>query len=230
MNVFAVMGCLALACVAHSEVVTEFSLLLKRSESEKKPVMLYFADTNSWCRKFKSEALDRPEVQTFLSNSVLRYDCLMTGEGGGGDEARQLNQRLITKYEVEEFPTVVLIRSNQHLIGKFGYIPGGAKPFLAEMNRLLARKDQPPATQPAKVTTANKAEHFQLRLSALGGKPLLATINGHPLAVGESMSVKAASGKRVKVKCLEIRQQSVVVEVEGELSNVELELGKPRSF
>jgi hypothetical protein len=63
----------------------------------------------------------------------------------------------------------------------------------------------------------------QIKLSGISGPAnrRLALINGTPFSLGETISVKVA-GKTVKVHCLEIREESVLAEIEG--------LDKPREI
>ena len=80
---------------------------------------------------------------------------------------------------------------------------------------------------PAKpVTTAGPAKpqpKVELILQGIisGTAQPLAMINGKNFAVGDELTVRAASGS-IKVKCLEIRENSVVVQFQGERKELQM--------
>jgi len=67
-----------------------------------------------------------------------------------------------------------------------------------------------------------------LMLKALSGSAgqRLALINNRTLEVGETAEVTTASGGKIKIKCVEIRDSSALVTVEGQLDPIEIHLRK----
>jgi thioredoxin-related protein len=57
-------------------------------------------------------------------------------------ETIRQNEELATKYNVEEFPTVVVLSPDGQEIGRLGYIPGGVKAFAAAVNAIVSRSHQ----------------------------------------------------------------------------------------
>ena len=58
------------------------------------------------------------------------------------------------------------------------------------------------------------------------GSNRIATVNGQPFAQGESHTVSVGSTKRM-VQCMQIRERSVVVTLDGDSKPRELKLGEP---
>jgi hypothetical protein len=57
-----------------------------------------------------------------------------------------------------------------------------------------------------------------------GGEHKVATINGYPFSEGEEAEISVPGGRRTKVRCIEIKGETVVIEVGGERR--ELRLGE----
>jgi len=96
----------------------------------------------------------------------------------------------------------------------------GKDPFFPESTRRL--------TQPA-IASAPKentpAQNYSFSLKGISGSKLqpLALINNATVGVGEFAEVRA-SGRPVKIRCREIRDQSVVIEIDGTGEVKELKL------
>src|SRR5881275_1000265 len=55
------------------------------------------------------------------------------------------NQRLAEKYQIEQFPTVVVLNSSGAELGRVGYIPGGVEKFAAAVNTIIFKGRSAPA-------------------------------------------------------------------------------------
>ena len=96
-------------------------------------------------------------------------------------------------------------------------LKNGKDPFFP---RSVRRADRPPT-----INTEVVAPAVQLALKGISGPAnrRFALINNQPLAAGETAYVRIASGQ-VKVHCLEIRDDSVIISVEGDPEQKELRL------
>ena len=54
-------------------------------------------------------------------------------------ETVRQNEELATRYDVREFPTVVVLRPDGREIGRLGYVPGGAPAFATAVNAVIAK-------------------------------------------------------------------------------------------
>jgi len=96
-------------------------------------------------------------------------------------------------------------------------LKNGKDPFFPKSMR---RGEKSPAINAQVV-----APVVQLALKGISGPAnrRFALINNQPLAVGETAYVRIATGQ-VKVRCVEIRESSVIVSVEGDPEQKELRL------
>ena len=95
----------------------------------------------------------------------------------------------------------------------------GKDPFYPSSMRLFASLVVTPTNQPTRVTV-------ELQLKALSGTPdhRLAIINNHTFEVGEEEVVTTTTAA-VRIRCLEINQDSVVVLVGGQQRTLHLRPG-----
>jgi protein disulfide-isomerase len=126
---------------------TDFPRAVALAKSSQRPLLLAFIGTD-WSissLKLDREVFDQSE---FADNS--RYDFVLcklhfyqTRERS--PETIRQNEELATRYRVQDFPTVVVLRPDGREIGRLGYIPGGVKAFAAEANAIIdkARRSEP---------------------------------------------------------------------------------------
>jgi hypothetical protein len=90
----------------------------------------------------------------------------------------------------------------------------GRDPFFPESNRALV----------AAASTNHTVEITALKVRGISGAAghLLAIINNHTFAVGEEGDVKTTAGP-VHVRCLEIQNNAVVVEINGQPHRINVE-------
>ena len=111
--------------------------LAKRSN---RPLLLAFLGTD-W--SISSLKLDREvfDQAAFADNS--KYNFLLCKIHFYQTQEREpyllrQNRDLATKYHIEQFPTVVVLRPDGAELGRFGYIPGGVEKFADQVNRLIS--------------------------------------------------------------------------------------------
>jgi hypothetical protein len=92
----------------------------------------------------------------------------------------------------------------------------------------LSRKHSYPsalAYSPKRSQTPSSPSLMLGMISGVGSNRI-ATVNGQPFAQGESHTVSVGSTKRM-VQCMQIRERSVVVTLDGDSKPRELKLGEP---
>lgn len=120
---------------------TNFPRAAALAKSTKRPLLLAFIGTD-W--SISSLKLDREvfDQADFADNSnynfILCKVHFYQTRDRSPDIIRQ-NEELATKYEVREFPTVVVLSPDGREIGRLGYVPGGVKAFAAAVNAIIAR-------------------------------------------------------------------------------------------
>lgn len=80
-----------------------------------------------------------------------------------------------------------------------------------------------PATKPGPNTPAAPPRMILMGVSGTPQKRL-AIINGHTFAKGEEQEVPSANG-RIRVHCLDIKEDSVIIDVNGERQELRMRQG-----
>ena len=120
---------------------TDFPRSAALARSTNRPLLLAFIGTD-W--SISSLKLDREvfDQADFADNATYNFVLCKVHFYQTRDRSPEIirqNEDLATKYEVHEFPTVVVLSPDGKEIGRLGYIPGGVKAFAAEANALIAR-------------------------------------------------------------------------------------------
>jgi protein disulfide-isomerase len=123
---------------------TNFARSAELAKSTNRPLLLAFIGTD-WSissLKLDREVFDQPE---FADNStynflVCKLHFYQTQERL--PETIRQNEELATKYNIQEFPTVVVLSPDGREIGRLGYVPGGVKAFAASLNAIIAKSSQ----------------------------------------------------------------------------------------
>jgi protein disulfide-isomerase len=116
--------------------------VLERAKSEKKMVLLDFtgSDWCPWCIKFDDEVLSTGKFRDYAATHLTLETVDFPDSKPQSDALKQANQDLKNKYNVDGFPTFVLLDSDGRELGRqVGYRPGGPDAFIAELEGFSSR-------------------------------------------------------------------------------------------
>ncbi|MDB6027682.1 MAG: thioredoxin [Verrucomicrobiales bacterium] len=211
--------------------LTDLPTAMKIAREERKTVLLDFTGSD-WCpacKMMKVEVFDKPEFHRFADANLVLVEVDFPKAKTLSLAQHEANNYLMKRFGVEIFPTIILLDEDDKYRGKTGYVAGGPKAFIAELEQIPNVKRREPGTQVTSQSKeifrpAAKIEYPQLALRAISGsKKPLALINNQSFAQGETAMVKLGDTK-VKVLCEEIRKDSVLLQIEGQPAPVELRL------
>jgi thioredoxin-related protein len=220
--------------------LTDSQSALDQARREHKFVMLDFtgSDWCGWCMKLKREVFDQPEFAAFANANLVLVEVDFPRDKPQSEALRDANQNLAQTYHIQGYPTIIVLDQNATQVGQAGYVPGGPKAFIAELERIpgMAHVDvadagsgqsappirrQPPALIPAGSGVVTHYDYLELKAVSGGPKRRMALINNETFMVGETNRVKVKD-QRIEVFCREIRSDSVLITADGKL--VELKL------
>jgi thioredoxin-related protein len=114
---------------------------LAKAKAEKKLLLMDFtgSDWCSWCIKLHKEVFSKdPFVDYAKENLVLEVVDFPNGKKL--PKAQQsANDSLAKKYNIEGYPTIIVLNSEGKKVGQLGYMEGGPAKFIAELNKLKAK-------------------------------------------------------------------------------------------
>ncbi|MDB6066695.1 MAG: trxA [Pedosphaera sp.] len=226
-----------LPAVAEVEWTTDVPGAIAKARAENKTVLLDFtgSDWCSWCKRLKSEVFDQPEFAQFAQANLVMVEVDFPQNKPQDAALKQRNEQLAQNFHIKGFPTVVLLNGDGKQIGGGGYVEGGAKKFISILEEVPGLKHDGAGQQadtvhhgPAPfvpIAPTTPTRYTVLALKGISGAPeqRMALINNQTFMVGETAKVKVQDAK-VEVFCKEIREDSVLVTVDGKPQ--ELKLGK----
>jgi protein disulfide-isomerase len=235
-----------LAGAGESPWLTDLPKAQAQAKAEDKIVLVDFtgSDWCGWCIKLQKEVFSKPDFLQWASGNAVLVEVDFPKRKQLSADQRRANDALAKKYNIEGFPTLIVLSGEGKKLGTLGYMEGGPKAFIAEMRRLApkhANADKPSAdlkvqartresgaagaepsakeestAKPAAAPATAATKPAELRLKGISGTAShrFALINSQTVTVGEEFRIKLAGGV-THVRCLEIKDKSVVVSLNG---------------
>lgn len=213
-----------------------------QARAENKALLLNFtgSDWCGWCIRLKKEVFTQTNFLAYAEKNLVLVELDFPQRKAQSATVKKANRALSDKYKIEGYPTLVVLDGEGRELGRLSYEPGGTRPFLAKLAKLTGRAPEIPITAPKPAVAktekpdaplfngapaAAPARFTELVLKGISGpkQNRLALINNQTFSAGETMMIQV-SGQPVKVRCVEVREKSVVVAVAGEKSHRELKL------
>jgi protein disulfide-isomerase len=231
----------------------DYKTALNHAAAQDKGILINFtgSDWCGWCIKLKKEVFDQPEFGAFAAENLILLEVDFPRGKPQSSQMRENNQKLSTQFGVKGYPTVFLLNSKGQKVAKTGYAAGGAQNYISQLAKIKgidwrsytpveqATAQAQTQLQPEAVRPAKKKElvytpppppaeikYGELTLKGISGNSRkLALINDQTFFVGDIFKVKTGD-KQVSITCKEIRDASVLIQVEGEPEPRELMLMK----
>lgn len=240
------LGALLAQSAAAANWLTELKAAQDQARTENKLILVNFtgSDWCGWCIKLKNEVFTKPEFDAFASDNLVLLEIDFPRQKPMPAATRKANGALADKYKVNGYPTLHVLDADGKSLGHLGYLPGGAKAFVAKVKSIggdrfkaptVAEKKPekpaepkpeapaPPAFNGAQTFPAKKYTGLELKGISGPANARLAMINNQTLGAGETGKVKLGDSV-VKVTCVEIRDASAVVTIEGSDERRELRM------
>ena len=118
---------------------TNYEEALNQSKATSKPIILFFtgSDWCSWCKKLEQEALHTQEFAEAAGDKFIFVLLDFPMNSTLPSELTAQNKRLQKQFEIQGFPTLVILDSQQKKIGSAGYRPGGGKAYAQFLLKLV---------------------------------------------------------------------------------------------
>ena len=133
-------GALLQAAAAELNWLTDLPKAQAQAKTDNKLVMMDFtgSDWCRWCIKLDEEIFSKPKFQQFASEHLILLKVDFPENIPQSDKLKKQNNNLDTKFQVEGYPTLILIDSNGKEIERTrGYISGGPKALIDWVNEAV---------------------------------------------------------------------------------------------
>ncbi len=148
-GIFAAIGFIALGCADRQKAITQensdlwlthYDSALAKAKAENKIVLMDFSGSDwcGWCKKLDQEIFSTSEFADYADKNLVLLKVDFPKKARLSAEQEEHNLALAQKYNIEGFPTVILLDTSENRIGTLGYMEGGPKAFIAELERRIS--------------------------------------------------------------------------------------------
>jgi protein disulfide-isomerase len=118
--------------------LTDLSQAEAKAKTENKLVVMDFtgSDWCPWCIKLDKEVFSTPQFASFAQTNLVLVEVDFPRAKSQSPELQRANHELAQKYNIEGYPTVVVLDSQGKKLGELGYEPGGPGPFIQSLEKL----------------------------------------------------------------------------------------------
>ncbi|MDQ2868103.1 MAG: thioredoxin family protein [Verrucomicrobiota bacterium] len=128
------------ASLSHAELnwLTDFNAAKSKAKGDHKLVMLDFtgSDWCGWCKRLHAEVFSKPEFQEYAAKNLVLVELDFPRAKPQSDAVKKQNQELAGQFNIEGFPTLIILDSEGKKVGELGYMEGGPTAFIAELEKL----------------------------------------------------------------------------------------------
>jgi protein disulfide-isomerase len=123
---------------AKSGWLTSFDQAQKEAQAKNKLLLMDFtgSDWCGWCIMLDKEVFSKPEFKEYASKNLVLLELDFPRRKQMPPEISAQNERLMMKYGIQGFPTVVVFDSSGKPLGALGYQAGGPQAFIAQLEKL----------------------------------------------------------------------------------------------
>ena len=144
LSLFAILSafCLSLAlaltrrsCAAEDLWQSDFKAAQAQAKQEKKYLLVDFtgSDWCGWCIKLHNEVFDKEAFKAEAPKQFVLVELDFPHQKEQSEELKKQNKELSEKYNVEGFPTVLMLDAEGQLIARTGYREGGPEGYLKQL-------------------------------------------------------------------------------------------------
>jgi protein disulfide-isomerase len=118
--------------------LTSYEKAQREAEAQNKLLLMDFtgSDWCGWCIMLDKEVFSKPEFKEYASKNLVLLELDFPRRKQMPPETTAQNERLLMKYGIQGFPTVVVFDSSGKPLGALGYTAGGPQAFIEELERL----------------------------------------------------------------------------------------------
>ncbi len=111
---------------------------LVKAKADKKLVLLDFtgSDWCSWCKLLDKEVFSTPEFQQYAQKNLELVEVDFPQRKVLTVEQQKQNDELQKQYDIQGYPTIIVLNADGKKVGELGYQEGGPKAFIAALEKL----------------------------------------------------------------------------------------------
>ena len=124
---------------AESTWLNDYKKAQQEAKASNKFLLLDFtgSDWCGWCKRLEQEILSQSQFENFARENLVLLEVDFPRAKPQSPELRKQNQELAQQYQVEGFPTIVVLNGDGQKLWQYdGYFPDGLTAFIAQLEKL----------------------------------------------------------------------------------------------
>jgi thioredoxin-related protein len=136
LSVISLLGCAAIA--ANPAWLTDYAAAKAKAKSDNKLMLLDFtgSDWCGWCKRLNTEVFSQPQFQEYAAKNLVLVELDFPRRKEQTDIVKKQNRQLAAEYQIEGFPTLIVLNPEGKKVGTLGYMEGGPATFIAALERI----------------------------------------------------------------------------------------------
>ena len=153
--------------------LTSWKKAVEKAKKSELPILVEFSksDSSETCQKLTKEVFRNSKFRSWAKKNVVLMHVDFPEKKKLPERTVKQNAELVKKFEVTEYPTVLLVSATGTVLGTWGYVEGGAEKWLEKVKPTVEAVTTSAGTW---LTDWEKAK----KLSKATGRPILADFTG----------------------------------------------------
>jgi len=108
------------------------------AKANNKLVLLDFtgSDWCGWCIMLEREVFSKPQFKEYASKNLVLVELDFPKRKPMPDAIKVQNVKLARRYQVQGFPTIIVLNGDGQMVGELGYMEGGPEVFIEALEKL----------------------------------------------------------------------------------------------
>jgi protein disulfide-isomerase len=118
--------------------MTSYEQGQQEAKANNKLVLLDFtgSDWCGWCILLDREVFSKPRFKEYASKNLVLVELDFPRMKPMSDAMKKQNVRLAQQYQIQAFPTIIVLNSEGKMVAELGYMKGGPDAFIAVLEKL----------------------------------------------------------------------------------------------
>ena len=123
---------------AGPEWLTDYKKAQQEAKTSNRLLLVDFtgSDWCGWCIKLDKEVFSKPEFKDYANKNLVLMEADFPRAKAQAVGLKKQNQELAQQYQIQGFPTIIVLNGDGQKIGELGYMEGGVASFIAELEKL----------------------------------------------------------------------------------------------
>jgi thioredoxin-related protein len=119
--------------------IDDYAKAEQLAEELDRPMLLDFtgSDWCGWCMKLDDEVFSKPEFKKYAKENLILVKLDFPKQKELPPAIKEQNDKLLRKYSIRGFPTLIILSPDGEKIGQMGYMKGGPDPFLKQLGQTI---------------------------------------------------------------------------------------------